>query len=355
MADTIRFGLLGAGLIAPFHAKAINATQGARLAGVTSRTPEKAARFAEQFGCRAYASFDEMLADPEIDAIDIMTPNHLHAEAALKTARAGKHVLVEKPQSMTLADTDAMIAAAEKAGVKLGVILNCRVRAAVQAMLEAKAQGRFGRILQADAFMKWFRSNEYYMTDAWRQRIEWGAGVTIQQGFHYIDLLQYVAGPVRQVDARMTNLAHPEVKVEDSVQAFLEFESGAIGTFLGSTALWPGTDIRLDLNGENGTAVNVGEKMTTWKFRDERPGDEDVLNLGRAAVGTGATGAADLDFAGHQKIVEHFVRAINENTDPFVTAQSARHTLEICLAMYKSAKTKKPVSLPLESDAGIFD
>src|SRR5690606_19522138 len=126
-------------------------------------------------------------------------------------------------------------------------------------------------------------------------------------------------------------------------------------SFIGSTALWPGTDVRVELNGVDGTAINVGERMTNWKFRDTRPEDEAVLAVGRAGDGTGATGAADIDFNGHPHLTARLVRAIRTGGDPFVTAQSARHTMEICLAMYKSAKTRQPVELPLADESGIFD
>ena len=357
MSRTIGFGLVGAtGLIGPFHVRAIEAAAGARLVGVMSRDPARAARFAGEHGCRAYGSMEEMLADGDVDAVDIMTPNHLHAGAAIEAARAGKHVIVEKPPAMSLADVDAMAGAAKGAGVKLAVILNCRVRAAIAAMREAAAAGRFGRILRADAIMKWWRGPEYYAADPWRGRRDWGAGVTIQQGFHYVDLLQYLAGPVRRVEARMANLAHPGVDVEDSVQAFLEFQSGAVGSFVGSTALWPGFDVRIELCGQDGAAVMVGERMETWKFREERPDDDAVAALGRAGVGTGAGGAADLDFSDHQKLIEDLVRAIREDGEPMITAAGARHSLEICLAMYRSAKGDgRAVELPLDDEAGIFD
>src|SRR5271157_93078 len=205
------FGLLGTGLIAPFHAKAIRASNVGRLVGASDLYADRLAKFTSEFECKAYTSLEQMLLDPEVQVICILTPNHLHVDAALKAARAGKHVLVEKPPAMSLREVDKMQKASAAAGVKLGVVLQCRTRRAVQAIRKAILGGRFGRILQADTYMKWFRPIDYYTSDGWRTQRRSGAGVTIQQAFHYIDLLVYLAGHVRSVEARMRNVMHPEV------------------------------------------------------------------------------------------------------------------------------------------------
>jgi len=352
---TVRFGLLGAGLVSPFHAKGIAATSGCELAAIADSNPQRVAARAKEFNCRACSSLDELLADKSIDVISILLPNHVHAGATLAAARAGKHVLVEKPPAMSLSDTDAMIAACKQAGVQLGVVLNCRVRKPIQAMRQGIAQGRFGRILQADAFMKWFRTSEYYFSDDWRSSRRSGAGVTIQHAFHYIDLLQYLMGPATSVQARMHNMAHPQVKLEDTLHAFIDFANGAHGVVEASTACWPGADIRIEINGENGAAVMVGERMDTWKFREERPEDEAIRQLGRKSVTTGAGGPADFDFADHQVVIEGMARAVREGCEPLIAAPSARNSLEMALAMYKSAKTGQPVQLPLMDEQSIWD
>ena len=351
----VRFALLGAGLVSPFHAKGIKATPGCELVAIADSNAQRVAARAKEFDCQACSSLDELLADKSIDVINILLPNHVHAGATLAAAKAGKHVLVEKPPAMSLSDTDAMIAACKQAGVQLGIVLNCRVRKPIQAIRQAIAQGRFGRILQADAFMKWFRSSEYYLSDDWRSSRKSGAGVTIQHAFHYIDLLQYLIGPAARVEARMHNLAHPQVKLEDTLYAFVEFANGARGVVEASTACWPGADIRIEINGENGTAVMVGERMDTWKFRDERPEDEVDRSLGRKAVTTAASGPADFDFADHQVVIEGMARAVREGCQPLITAPSARNSLEMALAMYKSAKTHQAVQLPLMDEQSIWE
>ncbi len=347
--------MLGAGLIAPFHAKSIRAANGCELIAVADLDASRAEKVAGEFGCKAYGSLDELLADERIDVINVLTPNHLHCEATLREAAAGKSVLVEKPPAMSLKETDAMIAACESAGVRLGIVLQCRVRKPIQAMREAIEGGRFGRLLQADAYMKWHRSTEYYLSDAWRSSRRSGAGVTIQHAFHYIDLLQHLMGPAKRVDARMSNRAHPQVELEDTLNAFIDFENGAQGVVVASTAMFPGTDIRIEINGENGTGIMVGERTDTWKFKDEREEDEAIRALGRDSVGTAASGPADFSFADHQIIIEDMGRAVREGTDPIIPATSARDTLEIALAMYKSAAAAKPVDLPITDEESIWE
>jgi predicted dehydrogenase len=248
-----------------------------------------------------------------------------------------------------------MIEACEKAGVKFACTVQCRVRRAIQAMREAIRGGRFGRLLHADTYMKWYRSTEYYQSDPWRSVRKSGAGVTVQHAFHYIDLLQYLAGPVKRVEAKMMNLAHPSVKLEDTLIAFLSYANGAQGVVQASTAMWPGTDLRIEINGTDGTAIMVGEKMATWKFKEERPGDEEARQLGQAARATAATGPADFSHADHQVVIQDMIDAIDGNRDVIIPVRSVRPTVELALALYQSAARGRPVELPVEDDASIWE
>jgi len=353
--NRIRFGLLGAGLIAPFHAQALQSSRNAQLVAVADLNAERVQKLASDFGCTAYATLDELLAHPEIRVITILTPNHLHFDAMAKAAAAGKHVLIEKPPAMSLREVDAMEAIARQAGIKLGIVLQCRVRKAIQAMKTAIDQGRFGKLLHADTYMKWFRSTEYYFSDPWRSSRRSGAGVTIQHAFHYIDLLQYLMGPVAAVQARMSNLAHPQVELEDTLLAFVDYANGAQGVVEASTGLWPGTDLRVEINGEDGTAIMTGEKMTTWKFKEERPEDEAIRRIGSESAQTGASGPAALGFADHQVVIEDMADAIVEDREPCIPLMSVRPTLEWALAMYKSARLNAPVSLPVLDEESVWE
>lgn len=354
-SEAVRFGLLGAGLISPFHARSIHATEGAELVAIADSNKQRADARAREFGCDSRGNLAELLDDKRIDVVSILLPNHAHAEPTIAAAEAGKHVLVEKPPAMSLADTDRMIEACKRSGVRLGIVLNCRVRKPIRAIRDALSAGRFGRVLQADAYMKWYRSTEYYHSDDWRSSRRSGAGVTIQHAFHYIDLLQHLMGPAKTVRAQMHNLAHPDVQLEDTLFATIEFANGAHGVVEASTAFWPGTDIRIEVNGENGTAVMIGERMETWQFRDDQPGDEVIRKLGCESSHTAAGGPADFDYADHQVVIEDMVNAVRTGGEPMITAESARGTLEMALAMYQSANNGVTVPLPLADESSVWD
>ncbi|HOZ45260.1 MAG TPA: Gfo/Idh/MocA family oxidoreductase [Candidatus Hydrogenedentes bacterium] len=351
----IGFGILGAGLVAPFHAKSVRDAKGGALVAVCDVDKARADKFAAEFGVKTYNELDAMLADPAIGVVNVTTPNHLHHDAVLKCLAAGKHVLCEKPPAMSLRDTDEMVDAARAAGLKLGCTVQCRVRRCVQAMKSAIGQGRFGRLLHVDTYMKWHRPAEYYHMDAWRSSRKSGAGVTVQHAFHYIDLLQYLGGDVRRVDARMCNLAHQDVELEDTLAAFIEYRNGARGVVQASTALWPGTDIRIEINGENGTAIMVGETIATWKFRDDQADDDSVRAIGSKAQATAAGGAADFGHHDHRVVIQDMIDAIREDREVVIPMATVRHTVEIALAMYASAARNAAVDLPLDYDTPIWE
>lgn len=346
--ETLGFGIVGCGLISDFHGKAVQATDGARLIAATDPNAERLNDFCSRFNCEAAASFEALLADDRIDVVNVLTPNAMHADFAIPAMEAKKHVVIEKPPDMTLEKTDAMIAARDRNGVQCAISLQVRFRKPIEAMKAAIENGRFGRLLYGGAHMKWFRDTNYYMMDDWRSKRDQGAGVTIQHAFHYIDLLHHLLGEVASVDARMFNLAHPEVALEDTLQAFIEFKNGARGVVEASTALWPGTDIRIEVNGENGTVNMQGERVVTWEFREKQPGDENMTAIGDAAVKTAAGGAADFAFTEHQYMIEDLCGVIENGGSPRVTLESARGSLEIALAMYRSADENRPVTLPLD-------
>ena len=341
----IGFGIIGCGLVSQFHGRSIADLEDARLVAATDLDRARAARFVEQYGGEVVGSSEELCARPDVDVVTVLTPNAHHAEHVFRAAEHGKHVLVEKPPEMTLQATDRMIEACRRANVRLGVCLQVRMREAIGAMKAAVEQGRFGRLLAADAYMKWHRPTEYYLSDAWRSRREEGAGVTIQHAFHYLDLLLHLAGPATRVQAWMTNLAHPEVELEDTCTALLDLESGAQGFLRASTAFYPGMDIRIELNGEDGTAIMVGERMMQWQFREERPEDEAIRDIGSEAAETAARGATAFGHYEHRGLIRDMVDAVRTGRDPFVTASSARQTLATALALYDSADSARPIAL----------
>jgi len=355
MGTNIGFGIVGAGLVAPFHLNAIRDSRGGAAMGIFDINRERAAQVAERFAIKVFSSLQEMLEDENVHVVCVATPNHLHRDAVIQAARAGKHVLTEKPPAMSLRETDEMIDVCKKANVKFGCFVQCRVRKAIEAMKSALDTGRFGRLLRADAYMKWFRPQEYYTSDGWRGQKKCGSGVTVAQGFHYIDLLQYLVGHASTVDAQMTNIGHPGISLEDEVLAHIQYRCGAQGVVQLSTALWPGTDVRIEINGTSGTAVMIGEKIQTWKFREERPGDEQIRTFGSSAQATGAGGAADFGHRDHTVVVQDMIDCIQSDREVIIPVASVRPTLEIVLAMYHSAKHNGPITLPISDDDSVWD
>ncbi len=346
------FGVVGAGMIAGIHADALRKSEKAELIAIYDIFPEAARKLAEQHApnARICASFDEMLQDPGIEVISVATPNQLHTDYVLQATAAGKHVLCEKPPAMSLAETDCMIAASREAGVKFGIFVQSRFRPPMRAIKYAIDQGRFGRVLRIETIMKWYRGPEYYQLAAWRSDVRCGAGVTIQQAFHYYDLMQYLAGPALRVNARMSNIGHPGVALEDTLEAQIDFADGVRGALFASTALWPGTDVRIEMYGTEGCAIMEGAAMKTWTFKDERPEDESIRQAGDPGQATAGSSYSALPSEDHLFVIDDCVDAILDNREVCIPCHSVRPTLEIALAMYASARREKEITLPLPVD-----
>ncbi|HJN17545.1 MAG TPA: Gfo/Idh/MocA family oxidoreductase [Armatimonadota bacterium] len=346
MSKQYGFGIIGCGLVSDFHGRGIADIDNARVVAATDFDASRAAEFVGKYGGEVAGSSEAICASPDIDIVTVLTPNAYHAEHVIRAAQSGKHVIVEKPPEMSLEKTDAMIAACREENVKLGVSLQVRLRTAIQTMKAAVDSGRFGKLLAAEAYMKWHRATDYYLSDEWRSKRDEGAGVTIQHAFHYLDLILHLAGPASSVRAWMTNLVHPEVELEDTLTAMLDFECGAQGLVRASTAMYPGTDVRIELNGENGTAIMVGEKMVQWEFKDEQPEDEEIRNIGSEAQATAATGAAAFGHLEHRALIQDMIDAINDDREPYVSCPSARQTLATALALYESSDRDETVEVP---------
>ncbi len=350
------FGIIGAGMIAGIHADALKNSAKAKLIGVFDINPEAARRLADGSGGNAeiYASVEALLADRRIEVVNIATPNHLHTALVLKAAAAGKHVLCEKPPAMSLAETDRMIAACREAGVQFGIFVQSRVRHPAINMKKALDQGRFGKVLRVEALMKWYRGPEYYELAPWRANVACGAGVTIQQAFHYYDLLQSLMGPAKRVYADMGNIGHAGIPVEDTLDARIEFANGVKGTVFASTALWPGFDVRIEIFGSDGCAVMEGAALKDWKFKTELPEDKTILAGGDVQKATGSGAYNALQSEDHQYVIDDCVDAIREGRDVCIPCSDVRASLEIALAMYYSDRVNAEVELPLPPEADLW-
>jgi len=344
MERKLGFGFIGAGAIAHFHARAVAAASGGRLVGVVSRRQATADNFAREHGI-GFATDDThaLLAQPGLDAVCITTPSALHLEPALAAIRAGKHLMIEKPLDSTVEGTDHILSEAEKAGVRVGSIFQARFGDAARQLKAAIDAGRFGRMVLASCYVKWNRTAEYYT--GWKGRIsEDGGGAVINQAIHGIDLLQWFAGMPEEVFAWTTRRVHTRIESEDTSVAALKFASGALGTIEASTALWPGFSRRLEICGENGSAVMEDDDITRWEFRVAQPEDERIRATRESgAMGSGAAAPMAIKFEGHLRQIQDFIDGIRERRPFFIEGREARKAVALVRAIYDSAASGKPV------------
>ena len=347
------FGIIGCGMIANFHARAIADCRGAKLVACFDMVPAAADRLAQQTGCKAYHDLDAMLADPEVDVVTIGTPSGAHMEPAVAAARAGKHIIVEKPLEITLKRCDKIIAECEKAGVTVSTIFPSRFHDSSQEMRRAIDAGRFGRLTVGDAFVKWFRTQEYYDSGAWRGSWELdGGGALMNQAIHSVDLLIWLMGPVAEIRAQTALLAHERIAVEDVAMATLKFESGALGIIEASTAIYPGYLKRIEIHGSAGSAVMEEEDLVKWDFAKTIKRDESILQkmAEKKSGGGGAADPAAIGHHGHARQFQDVLKAIKKGTQPSVDGPEGRRSVEVILGIYKAAETGRTVTLPLKSD-----
>ncbi|HVA50730.1 MAG TPA: Gfo/Idh/MocA family oxidoreductase [Pirellulales bacterium] len=349
----VGFGMVGCGMIARFHARAIGEVRGAKLVACYNRTPEKAVKFAAEQGCRAYHDLGDLLRDPAVDVVTIATASGAHLEPAVAAARSGKHVIVEKPLEITLKRCDQIIAACDKAGVRLATIFPSRFHDSSRELKRAVEAGRFGRLTLGDAYVKWFRSQAYYDSGAWRGTWQLdGGGALMNQAIHSVDLLQWLMGPVAEICAHTATLAHERIAVEDTAVASLRFENGALGSIEATTAAWPGYLKRTELHGSQGSAMIEEEDIVKWDFAKGDRRDAAILRAmsERKSTGGGAADPAAIGHQAHAKQFRDFVEAMQKDRPPSIDGREGRRAVEIILGIYKSAESGKPVKLPLKAD-----
>ncbi len=350
---TTGFGIVGTGMISKFHAMAIKDIPSAKLVGCADMKTERAMAFAKEEGCKGYESLEAMLADPQVQVVTICTPSGAHVEPAVAAAKAKKHVLVEKPLEITLERCDKIINACKENGVLLGAILPSRFSPANVALKQAIDSGRFGKLTLGDTYVKWWRTQEYYDSGAWRGTWELdGGGALMNQAIHSVDLLTWLMGPVAEIRAQTGTLAHERIAVEDTAVASVRFVNGALGTIVATTAAYPGYLKRIELHGSEGSAVLEEEDIKHWDFMKKTRSDAAIHRQMASSKSTGG-GAADpsaIGHHGHMLQFQDFVEAIRKDRTPAIDGHEGRRSIEIILAIYQSAKTGKRVTLPLKSD-----
>lgn len=333
---TLGFAVAGAGVAARYHAQAIARAPGARLAAVCRADPARAGEAEAEFGVPCETRYEALLARKDVDAVCLCTPSGDHAAQAVAAARAGKHVLVEKPMALSLADADRMIDAAQDAGVQLGVAYQRRTEPAYGDLRRAVLGGELGSPVLGAVAVPYLRTQAYYDSAAWRGT--WahdGGGALMNQGIHLVDLLLWIMGDVEEVEARMTTASH-RIEVEDSVAATLRFASGALGSITATTSAAPGFPHRVEVYGTRGGVQVEGDVITRWET--ESAGARAAAAPGTVEAGSGAS-ATGITATAHGRLVADFVAAIRDRGSPLVSGPEGRRSLALVRAIYEAART----------------
>ncbi len=347
------FGIVGCGMIADFHARAIADIRGAQLVSCYGRNTSSAEPFADKHNCQPYTNLPTMLADPHLDVVTVCTPSGAHLEPAVAAANAGKHVIVEKPLEITLARCDSIISACKENKVQLFTVFPSRFHESSRLLKVAVEKKKFGKLTVGDAYVKWFRTQEYYDSGAWRGTWDLdGGGALMNQAIHTVDLLTWLMGPVVEVTAQAKMLAHKRIQVEDVLVATLRFKNGALGVIEATTAAYPGMLKRIEIHGTHGSAVLEEEDIKTWEFAKMTTADTKLVQrmAGRTKTGGGAADPAAIGHHAHAELFRDAIRSIQGRSSNSIDGSEGRRSVEIILAIYKAAESGKAISLPLKRD-----
>lgn len=344
-SQPLTISLVGCGRISSRHFDAINAIADLTLNAVCDVDSGRAQAAGKEQGVPSFTSYAEMLEAIPSDLIAIATPSGLHPEHGIRAARAGRHVVCEKPMAISLRAADELVHECDAAGVHLFVVKQNRLNPTVQLVRKAVDKGRFGRIYSVNATVRWCRPQEYYDLAPWRGTWEFDGGALMNQASHYVDLVQWLVGPVDRVMAQTATLGR-QIEAEDTGVVILKFRSGALGVLDVTMLTYPkNLEGSITLLGEKGT-VKIGgtavNRIEHWEFADYD--DDDKL------VETANTAPPSVYGFGHEVYYRNLVSVLRGDAEPDTDGRSGRKSLELILAAYESAKTGREVPLPLKSD-----
>ena len=336
----ITFGIIGTGAIAGHHARSIAELEGCKLAGVCSSTAERAVIAGRKFGVPGFSELHRMLDEVQPDVLCICTASGNHLEPTLAAAARGIHVLTEKPLEVSLERADKMITACRDAGVKLGCIFQNRFKPGFLRLKEAVEQGKLGRLLTGNAYIKWYRNPEYYSSSSWKGTMTGDGGAAlINQGIHTIDLLLDIMGEVSSVFGKVRTMVH-NIEGEDLGIGLITFTSGALGTVEGSTAMIPGYPERLEVFGEKGSVMLENGKVVAWQV----PGEEQALLPADSQNDSSSSDPMALGHLYHRLQIADMIEAIRHDREPLVNGESARKALALIKGIYVSSADNREIS-----------
>lgn len=347
MMGNYGFGVIGCGRISKNHFESIKALPGAKLVAVADINAEALDKASKKYDSKGYIDYHELLADSDVQIVNICTESGLHARIAIDAMKAGKHVLVEKPMAMSLEEADIMIATAKEMGVKLGVVHQNRFNNAIIKLRKAVEGDKFGKLTHSSAVVRWNRNDEYYSQAPWRGTWAQDGGCLMNQSIHNIDLLQWMMGPVESLFAyTATNVR--KIEGEDVGAIVLKFKSGALGLIEATTTIYPkNLEETLNIFGSTGTVCVGGiavNKIEAWRFAED---DEATVLANQDKEPPNVYGF------GHADIIKDFINSITENKEPAISGEEGRKALEIILAIYHSVKYKKEIFFPLKEEFNI--
>lgn len=336
----MRVGLIGTGAIAHKHGDSYREI-GYEIVACSNRGREKGRDFADKYGCDFVPNVPALCAREDIDYVDVCTFPDSHVDICRNAAKHGKHVLLQKPMALTLDECRTMIEVCRRAGVGLGVVSQHRFDECSMFLRKAIKDGRLGRLLQVDGYVKWHRPQAYYDRPGKGTWEVEGGGALINQGIHTADVMQYLGGPVRRVFAHWQLGATHEMEAEDLVNAVLVYKSGAGGVLQASTATQPGYPERIEIHGSKGTAVITGDQLTAWDVEGDEGGDAPLA----AGVDSGAADPMAISIENLKRQFLDFGDAVSTGRDPLVSGAEGLGALRFVLGVYESARSDMPVEL----------
>ncbi len=330
----MRVGVIGTGAIAGMHARAYK-NIGYTIRACTNVTQEKGRRFAEEHGAEFVERYEDICRHPDVDFVDVCTFPSFRLEVVQACAASRKPVQVQKPIATTLEIARQMVDVARESGIVLGVVSQHRFDHASMFLSSAIRAGRLGKLLQCDAYVKWWRSDKYYarpVKGSWKTE---GGGALINQAIHQVDLLLWFAGRVREVFGVWQLGAAHTIESEDLVNAVLRYENGATGVIQAATALWPGYSERIEIHGSKGSAVITGDQLTAWDVQDDT-GEAPAL---ASDVSSGASDPMAISVESFERQFLDFGTAIQTGRKPLVAGEEGYRALELVDAIYRSCRT----------------
>jgi len=341
--------IVGCGMIARFHARALAEVPGTRIAALVGRSGANADKMRQELAlaCDVATDLGDVLKRKDVDVVIITTPSGAHQEPAVAAANAGKHVVVEKPLEITLERCDRIIDACAKNRVQLCTIFPSRFGDANRELKQAVTQGRFGRLTLGETTCKWWRAQSYYDEGGWKgTKALDGGGALMNQAIHNVDLLLWMMGPVTHISGMTTMLAHERIEVEDTAVTCLRFKNGALGVIQATTSVWPGLAKTIGVHGERGTVVIEQDDLLRWEFNPAAPEDEAIrAHFAQKAGGSGgSSNPAAISHVGHTRQLADFVEAIRTGRPPLVDGREGRRAVEVILGIYEAHATGRVVS-----------